>query len=468
MFQHPLYQTSPIWLQERMIGARARIRRALREGSRFHEILREVEASQWYDQAEMRRLQLERLRRMLTHAYENVPYYARAWRKQGISPRDVGTIDDMARLPTLDKACVLQNLPSFVARGYRGPRIAIHTSGSTGTPLRLVQTLDAVISENAFVWRQLGWAGYKDGEPRAWIRGDMVVPFEQRQPPFWRLNRTERTLMFSSYHLAPQTADLYLEALEEFDPVLIQAYPSSIGYLAKYLQVTGRKYRGESLRAVVTSSETLTETDRRQVEESLGCKVFDYYGNAERVSLIQSCEQGKYHLASDYSLVELEPRESRLFEIVGTSFFNRLMPLIRYRTGDLVEIDASEGRCRCKRALPIVRSIIGRMDDYILTRDGRRVGRLDHIFKGIGNIAAGQLVQNEIDELVIRLVAYAGFGAQDRAKLVEQARQRVGADMKIRVELVADIPRTRNGKFQAVVCNVREHAPIPTERQTRG
>jgi len=462
IFEHPLYAKSPVWIQERIISARARVRRGIREGRRFRRAQDDVGATQWYDAAALEELAWERFGAVLAHAFRHVEYYRDLAAARGFDASQVCARRDTESLPLLDKASVVSLGSRLVARDHRGPRVRIHTSGSTGSPLQLWQTVEAVIWENAFVWRQLSWAGYRPGEPRAWIRGDLVVPYAQATPPYWRLNRAEHMLMMSSYHLAPATVAAYVEALERFDPVVVQAYPSSIAFIARYLLNARRGYRGRRLRSVVTSSETLTPADRLAVEHAFGCRVFDYYGSAERVALIQTCERGTYHVASDYSLFELRPREGGLYEIVGTGFFNRLMPLIRYRTGDLVEPGGAADTCGCGRAFPVIKRVIGRADDYVVTPDGRLVGRLDHVFKGVGGIAAAQIVQESVDEVVIRIVPYRDFTREHRRRLIEQTQRRIGTGMRVHIDLVDDIPRGPNGKFRAVVRKV----PLPAEAAT--
>jgi phenylacetate-CoA ligase len=454
MYSSAFYRHSPVWLQEVLVSARAGLRKLVREGASFRGVISEIGITQNYDLAQLQTLQLEKIRALFGHVYLHVPYYTECFKKAGISAEDIKSLEDVRILPYLTKPIVVSRRSDFLAKNIRGPRIPINTSGSTGTPLQMFQNLEAVIRENAFIWRQLQWAGFERGQRRAWMRGDMVVPFESNNRPFWRKNFSEDMLMMSSYHLSESTAQDYVGALEQYDPVLIQAYPSAISYLARYLAAEGRDYTGPSLAAIVTSSETLTGTDRDVIESRFGCKVFDYYGSAERVTMIQTCEHGRYHLASDYAFTELIPLEDGTSEIVGTGFNNWLMPLIRYRSGDTVEMDRDGTSCPCGRRLPLVKQINGRSDDYLKTRDGRRIGRLDHIFKGVKNVAEGQLVQNRLDEVIIRVVPFAGFGKADRTLLIANAHERLGGEMRIEVEVISAIPRTKNGKFRAVICNV--------------
>jgi phenylacetate-CoA ligase len=186
----------------------------------------------------------------------------------------------------------------------------------------------------------------------------------------------------------------------------------------------------------------------------MGARVYQQYGSAERVTMIHTCENGTYHVDSDYGFTEFLPLGGERYEIVGTGFNNWLMPLVRYRSGDSVEMELERSSCPCGRQLPIVKRIHGRKDDYLKVSDGRRIGRIDHIFKGVKNIAEAQLIQDRLDEVTVRLVPLKDYGEEDEEKLLENAHERLGEDMQIRVERVRVIPRTTSGKFKAVICNV--------------
>ncbi len=97
---------------------------------------------------------------------------------------------------------------------------------------------------------------------------------------------------------------------------------------------------------------------------------------------------------------------------------------------------------------------MGRIDDCILTKDGRRIGRLDHIFKGVENIAEAQIVQNTLEEIWIRIVPFGTLTDKQRQKVLRNLEERLGKEMKVVIDVVAEIPRTKSGKFRAVICNV--------------
>ncbi len=448
------YRHSPIWAQESIISAQSSLRGMMREGRAFAATAAQLDESQWWSEHELRDFQSRRLRMIVESGVRDVPYYRDKYRALGLAFERLEFPQVIANLPLINKGDVRAGGKSFISERQRGPLFSGSTSGTTGAPLSLDQDLSAINRENAFIWRQLTWAGLHRGDRRAWMRGDMIVPANQQRPPYWRLDRAENMLMFSSYHLSESTAPAYVDSLAHFDPVVIQAYPSSIGFLATWMLSVGLHYRGSSLRGIVTSSETLSTVRRREIENAFGCRVFDWYGQFERVAAIGSCEHGRYHLLSDYSFVEMLPAGDGLFELVGTGFNNLSMPLIRYRCGDFVRPAAAQERCACGRSFPLIEQILGRVDDSIKLTDGRSIGRLDHLFKGVEGILEAQIRQDRPDAVTFLIVPSATFNGRTRETLHNNARYRLGDGIALEIRLVETIPRTRNGKFKGVVCNV--------------
>ena len=448
------YRHSPIWAQELLISAKSSLRSTMREGRAFGAMAAEIHKSEWWSERRLRAFQSEKLQMIAQSAVSNVPYYRNKYRPLDLDFEKLEFPEALAKLPLIGKADVRAAGKSLISERKQGPLFSGSTSGTTGAPLGLSQDLAAINRENAFIWRQLTWAGLRRGDRRAWMRGDMIVPATQEKPPYWRVNRAENMLMLSSYHLSESAAPSYLDSLARFDPVVIQAYPSSIGFLATWMLSTGSRYRGISLRGIVTSSETLSEVRRREIESAFDCRVFDWYGQFERVAAIGTCEQGRHHLLSDYSFVEMLPAEDGFFELVGTGFNNLSMPLIRYRCGDLVRPAPANERCSCGRSFPLIERIIGRVDDSIKLSDGRSVGRLDHLFKGVEGIIEAQIRQDRLDTIVMLVVPSPTFNERTRETLQSNARYRLGDGIALEIQLVDSIPRTRNGKFKGVVCNV--------------
>lgn len=458
MFSSAYYKRSPVWLQEWLITGRALARGAVRESRAFRAVRAEIERTQWLDAEETHRLQADRLHAMVRHAARHVPYYRRLFAQAGIDIERLELPRDLPKIPFLTKADVRKAGMDLVAENASKPLVSGSTSGTTGSPTWFHQDFASIIRENAFIWRHLNWAGLQRGERRAWIRGEPVVPPDETRPPFWRMNRADNMLMLSSLHLSDKNAPMYLDAIAKFDPIIIQAYPSSVSFLASWMENRGTRYQGKSLKSIVTSSEMFDTDQRGQVARMFGCKVMDWYGLVERVAAIGQCEHGSYHVMNDYSYVEFIPSEEEegLYEPVGTSFNNIAMPLLRYRCGDLVRLAPPGQECPCGRKTPLVTEIFGRTDDFIKLPDGRRMAAClaGNMFRGVIGVLEGQIQQDRLDMLTIRVVPSPLYSGASVQQLLDNARKRLGNSVTCQVELVDEIRRPARGKFKAVICNI--------------
>jgi phenylacetate-CoA ligase len=341
-------------------------------------------------------------------------------------------------------------------------RTTIKTSGTSGTPLTIVQSIGNMVREEGFVYRQLRWIGWRHGQPRAWIRGDIVCADHPRDGRYWCRDWVGNMLMMSSYHLSNDTIGAYIDALEAFEPVVIHAYPSSIAALAAWLNARGRRYAGKALRGVMTSSETMEPEVRAVVEQAFGVRVFDWYGQSERVAAIGTCEHGSYHVLTDYSGVALlETDKADAWELVGTSLNNLAMPLLRYRTGDTVI--PGDGPCLCGRVFPTIKTVLGRQEKVITLSDGRMIGRLDRIFQGHDrHLVEGQVSYRGNGRFVLRVVVTEGWSEADSRAMIEKFLLRVPG-VEVTVEQVAAIPRGPRGKFEFVVVEEEGEPCAPRE-----
>ncbi|HHY0336483.1 TPA: exopolysaccharide biosynthesis protein VpsH [Vibrio cholerae] len=442
MFTSSLYVKAPIWLQNVMLSVRALSRKMVRENGEMRAVLQEIQANE-FSHSHLADYQHKQLQKTLANAHNHVPFY------QDLEVPNL----KLESFPYLDKSVLRRDHKQFISQNKPSVVVKGATSGTTGTPLTILQDRHSVIREQAFVARQLAWAGYRKGDKRAWIRGDMVVPLSQKQGPFWRYSWFEQMIVLSSFHLTSQTMSSYLQAMVDFGVEVIQAYPSSIATLARYLEAN-QSYYPAKLKSIITSSESLSAEDRQVIETRFGCKVFDWYGLFERVAAIGQCEHGRYHLLSDYSHVELLAAGDGRYELVGTNFNNQYFPLIRYKTGDHVHLSENEA-CPCGRVFPVIERIEGRIGDYLIGEDGQKIHILNHIPKGVEGIIACQFIQSKPKEIVVKVVANKeSFDFFQQGKLVENTKKRVGNSIEVVVEVVSDLERTSNGKCRQAICNI--------------
>lgn len=396
-------------------------------------------------------LQASLLHRTLLTAIRKLPYYRHIPAHFPVA-RAVEVLRE--HFPIVDKETLLANRDAlYPNRGRRWPWQAVgKTSGTTGTPLSVPRSAQSVLMENAFLRRHWEWGGYRKGMPRATLRGDLVVAPDRSAPPFWFRNRYDNQLLVSSRHLKESCVDAIIDELERFAPRMLQAYPSAAYALAQFLLQRGRRL---GIPAVFTASEPLYAHQRELIRDRLGAKVMDMYGMAERVAYATECERGSLHLNPDYSYVELVDEQGKPARdagyVVGTTFHNLAMPLVRYRLSDRTRW--VPGACACGRPFPMIEPVSGKYEDAITGGDGAFVSPsvLTFAFKGLGNIRKSQVAQVGPARWEIRVVPAPGFGADDRRQLIHNVRTLVDPGVKVDLVLKDELACTAAGKFRWVV-----------------
>jgi phenylacetate-CoA ligase len=447
------YYRLPVIAQELALSAYGLRLRWLRHGRQHRQESKALEA---YEGLSRERTALRHdaaICSVLEHASRHVPFY----RNRGSpSPTATGRGSEALReWPILSKAEVQAAGNELIADTHRNRRLStIHTGGTTGRALAIRCDRAALQRNYAFFSQVKRWAVGTGPVGRvATFAGRPIVSALQRRPPYWRRNFAAGQILFSSYHLSSDTLEDYVRALEHFSPTLIDSYPSSLEPIARHIIERGGI--SHSPTAVITSSETLFPEVRELIQRAFGCRVFDHYGSAEMVAWIAQCEFGRYHPNPDYGALEIvrsdgsptEPGEEG--EIVATGFINRAMPLVRYRMGDLgYWIDE---RCPCDRPFSVVGPPVGRMDDVIVTPDGRRVGRIDPIFKSVEALHEARLVQTSLDHVRLEIVPGPAFSPEHAESLSQQLGLRLGPDVRIEIVRVSSLPRTERGKLRTVV-----------------
>ena len=414
------------------------------------------------DPAQVAERQEALLRRTLTWAANRLPAYAHL---RGKIPAK-GAIHLLRTLPIIDKHALLADRERYYPNGgHAKPWWAVgKTSGTTGTPLDVFRSYDSTLWEQVFIRQHWAWAGWSPGERQAVLRGDLVVPVSRTSPPYWFHDRFGEQLFISTRHVNAANVHAIAEAINEYQPTQLRAYPSAVYNLAMLLKEHGLQV---CVRAVVTSSELLLPMQRQLIESTMGTRIFDFYGMAERVAFATQCEHGSLHVHPEYSFVEIldergEPTDGPGY-IVGTTFHNGVMPLVRYRLNDVAQWAAEP--CPCGRTHPHLRSLSGKIEDQLYDTDGNAVNSsvVTFAFKGVTKIAKAQVAQVGEGEWVIRLVPFSGFGEAQQKLLLDNFRSLVSERIQVRVAPCDDIPAQKSGKYKWVSQEyfVGERKPAP-------
>jgi phenylacetate-CoA ligase len=412
--------------------------------------------------------QQARLAYLLHRAATTVPYYREQWsarRRRG----DRTSWEELANWPVLEKVSLRDNPTAFVADGCDPRRMFHeHTSGTTGMALNLWWSRETVRSWYALFearWRR--WHGVSRHDRWAILGGQLVVPATQRRPPFWVWNSPMRQLYLSSYHLAPDLIPYYLDALRRYRIRYLLGYTSSLHALAQ--EALRRGIADLQMAVVLTNAEPVFDYQRDAISRAFQCPVRETYGMSEIVAAAGECQAGRLHLWPEVGWLELlagdrEVSRGSVGELVCTGLLNADMPLIRYRVGDCGVLPDVETSCACGRTLPVLAAVEGRHDDLLYTADGRRIGRLDPVFKANLPVSEAQIVQEALDRVRVRYVRAPGFTEASAVAIIERLRERMGP-IEVVLEAVDAIPRGANGKFRAVICRIPPEARPEAARE---
>jgi len=431
------------------------------------EILRRrafAERSQWLTPAALVEYQSSRLRQIVAHAYAQVPYYRELLDRVDVAPRDIRSVEDLPKIPLLSKSMVATHFEALTARhAWRyGPR-RTRTSGSSGPPIEFYLDKASRVLEFVYYWRHWSWLGYRIGTPFAELSSVYFLNRPSRSHDLYFYEPLTRRLLLNSLRLSEEAVPAWTEAFARYQPRYLKGLASALRVLAELLEPTRGHFR---LRGVFSTGDTLLSAHRKLVESVFGCQVLDSYGHMERTFAVSECPSGRYHVNSDYGVLELVPAEgcsapsgelrTRVCRAVGTGLHNLAMPLIRYEVGDLIEVDESASPCPCGRGFPVIRKIGGRENDVIETPDGRLITSLFVVFDLVDHIEDGQIVQDDADRILVRVVRAASYQPCDEVALLSHLKTMLGEQVTITLDYVdrAAIQAGHVGKTRRVVSHV--------------
>lgn len=423
--------------------------------------LKVLEKTQWWSAEQIRELQNEKLRALIKHVYENVPYYQRLFQERGLTDKDIQNVADLPKLPILTKDDIRQNFTDLIARDSRKRKpIPNATGGSTGEPLKFYIDMEVASIAWAGTLRGWEWAGYKLGDKRATLAGSSLVP---DKPPSLvdRLRWLgERNQPLSAVHLDEDRMASYAKKIASYKPGFLRGYPSAIYTFANYLKETGKNT--VRIKAVFTTAEALLPQHREVIEGQFGCKVFDQYGCYDGGPQAMECSEHRgFHISAEKVIIEFVDKDMQPVpqgesgEIITTDLYNYTMPFIRYAVGDSGTL--SREQCPCGRGLPLIESLEGRVTDIIVFGNGVTLSgpALTLVFKDC-NIKQYQVIQEAEDKLLIKVVKGEGYTEQDTNHFMNTIGAHIGQEIDIETRFVAEIPPTKAGKWKFIISKVNK------------
>ena len=423
----------------------------------FHRRLAELDSTATAPIDRLYEIQRERLGARVEWARRYVPHYRDLPPPSRNSDPVKAIRETLESIPPLEKSEYAKNPARFLGTDRSRARLVkITTSGTTGTALEFWHTREALAEEYATVWRMYRRQGIGLHDPRLSFGGNVVVPFSAKSPPFWRTNHYGSQTLFSTYHMKPENLGIYVSAIHRMRGRWVQGYPSSLYLMARALLDSGRPLPRGRLAGVFSSSERLLAFHREAIEAAFNAPLINRYGTSEFAVSMTSCRENRLHVDMEFGIVEVEPIESNEETVRGSLLVTGLapdaIPFFRYRIGDIGT--RCHQPCPCGRPGETFLDVEGREDDFVMTPDGRLVGRLDHIFKEQSDVAEAQILQDRKEAIKVLIVPRIHYGKAAERQLMRNIRDRLGEEIEVEIEIVNEITREPNGKFRAVKSSV--------------
>lgn len=405
-------------------------------------------------------LQELKLKRLINHCYNHVPYYRQIFDNNAIHPDDINTLEDLQKLPLLSKNDVRENLyfDLFSDNHIKKDIYKISTSGSTGEPF--VTYADRMQLEMRFATtlRAMEWTGWKFGnkQARLWHQtiGMTTSQVIRETLDAWFMRR----LFIPAYEMKDENLEGFVAKILRHKPVLVDGYAESFNFLAQYL--TKHDIPGFKPKSIMTSAQIMPEPVRNLVEAKFGCKVFDKYGSREFSGIAYECDkqEGHHIMAESYILEILKDGRTALpgeiGEIVITDLNNYSVPLIRYRIGDLAVAVDNSVTCSCGRGLPRIGKIEGRSQAIIVGANNSWIPGtfFAHYFKDYDYaVRQYQIIQEEYTKIQLKIIKGDQYNEQIISEIIGGLKNFLGAEMIIDLVFVDEIPLVKTGKRTAII-----------------
>lgn len=406
---------------------------------------------------ELEKLQLEELKEIIEFAYNNSPYYKRAFDEAGVKPEDVKELSDLARFPFVDKQTErdTQGVGSFLGELAAVPEeevVFISTSsGSTGVP-----TMSPFTKKD--------FDEFQEVESRLFYQAGMR-----------NTDRYVHALNFSLFVGGPDVigaqnlgalciwagtlpSDRLLFILETYQPTMIWTTPSYAWYLGETAKKKGiDPAKDLAIKKIIVAGEPggSIEATRNAIEELWDAKVYDFFGISDIFGACAAqCEyHDGLHLAEDHVLVEVldlhtgEPvKDGSRGELVYTTLRKHARPMIRFRSGDIGYVNRE--KCACGRTHARI-NVVGRKDDmFIVSGVNVFPSDVEYVIRGIKGITG---------EYQIR-VYEKDFTTKYKVE-VEKSHDNTQSDEELKA-IISDALKARTGVKPAEI-TILEDGTIP-------
>ena len=432
--------------------------------ARFYSSYKRVMQDQWKSYEELKKEQEIQLENIINFCYKYVPFYHKLFKSLDIKPDSIKTIEDLEKLPILNKEIIKKNWEDFKPVNLN--KISYYnrsTGGSTGTPFKYRITKYERFLDGATIYTGWGYAGYELGDKMIFL-GGTSIGIGNIQPLFKKLEKkiheTVRNIkMLSSFDMGEEEMRQYVKIINSFRPLYIYGYASSLYFFSKWIEA--HDINIHQPQGIFTTAEKLFPHMRTGMENVFGCDVYDTYGlNDGGIHAFECLEHSGLHITTERSIMEVVDENGGQLEngegrILATSLYNYAMPFIRYDTGDLGYI--IDDVCGCGRGYKLLKEVVGRQQEMLETPEGKYIHGefFTHIFWEIDGVKEFQVVQEKLDTIVIKIVPEDDFDEKQLDKIRGIIRKR-SEGWDVEFTFVDVIEKTGAGKHKFIITNIKE------------
>jgi phenylacetate-CoA ligase len=414
--------------------------------------IEELEKSQWFPPKKLQQLQTRRLRTLIEHSYDSVPYYRKIFDERGLKPEDIRTPEDITKLPVLNKEDIRNNLQEMMSTKYKLDELEeVKTSGSTSIPLIAYKNKDIKPYRYALRVRFLNWLKIEEYPITAYF-GPPTENYSLNVP---------KPISLNTWDITEGKLEKFTENIRKFEPKVLRGYPSSLSLLTKFCEK--RRINDLSFNCIISTGEKLFEKEKERMERTFKTEVYQFYSTMETGNVGYDCPfHAGLHVHKDILLVEFlkngEPAEAgEVASVVVTPLMNLGMPLIRYDFQDAAYwIDEP---CHCGRSLPLMSYVDGRITDILVAPDGRWLGDSNfhsRIFEHV-DVKQYRIIQETVTDLTVKLIPGKKYDKSAERFIVKSIKKHMGEQVEVTVKKTDEIETSPSRKRRVVISHVTKN-----------
>lgn len=426
-----------------------------KKGNRVREKTKKLISMEKLSREERDEYRLKKLKELLKICINNVPAYENI----SVTAEEIESdpLEALKKFPVTRKKDVVDNKESYVNRTYdRSRLIENSTGGSTGEPLKFYMDREAVESYEAARFRGLSWYAITHGSRSVMVWGNPIEMTSNMEDKYKQREKLlKNRIMIPAYDMKPEKIENYVELINSYKPEYIYGYSSILDAMAMLMLEKGLKLKIK-LKAVVSTSETLTEQQREHIANAFYCKVVNEYGARDAGILGYECPCGEMHIVEENLIAEvldpvtLEPVEDGKSGLLAiTDITNHAMPRLRYILGDVGSI--SSKKCTCGNTSRVFSSIDGREDAILVKKDGTLLHGhvINHMAKIRNSIKQFKFVQKSVDLAELTIVKKQA--ETDDSDIFIENIKTTFPGLELKVEYADEIQPGKSGKMRYTV-----------------